>query len=75
MQTRVISTNNLSLLSQMDVVVVLHDGRVKDVHRAPFHQRLDHMAALNALVSQPFQPPDTYAKTARSPIRSIGEDK
>ncbi|XP_077498512.1 multidrug resistance-associated protein 1-like [Amblyomma americanum] len=51
-KTRVLATNTLSVLPLTNMVIVLQDGRVKEVHRAPFVQRLfDKALALNALRS------------------------
>ncbi|KAL3196873.1 hypothetical protein MRX96_014967 [Rhipicephalus microplus] len=53
-KTRVLATNAMSLLPMTDMVIVMHQGRVKEIHRAPYSQRLfDKGLALNVLISSP----------------------
>ncbi|KAH7971518.1 hypothetical protein HPB49_025390 [Dermacentor silvarum] len=83
-QTRVLATNTLSLLPLTDMVIVLHEGRVKEVHRAPFNQRLfDKGLALNALISSPpasQQHPQQHhgaidSGVARAPVKVLHDEK
>ncbi|XP_037528316.2 multidrug resistance-associated protein 1-like [Rhipicephalus sanguineus] len=53
-KTRVLATNTMSVLPLTDMVIVLHEGRVKEIYRAPYGQRLfDKGLALNVLISSP----------------------
>ncbi|XP_049514234.1 multidrug resistance-associated protein 1-like [Dermacentor silvarum] len=83
-KTRVLATNTLSLLPLTDMVIVLHEGRVKEVHRAPFNQRLfDKGLALNALISSPpasQQHPQQHhgaidSGVARAPVKVLHDEK
>ncbi|XP_070381871.1 multidrug resistance-associated protein 1-like isoform X3 [Dermacentor albipictus] len=81
-KTRVLATNTLSLLPLTDMVIVLHEGRVKEVHRAPFGQRLfEKGLALKALIaaSPPSQQPQHHGTTdggaARAPVKVSHDEK
>ncbi|XP_077538722.1 multidrug resistance-associated protein 1-like isoform X3 [Haemaphysalis longicornis] len=68
-KTRVLATHTLSLLPLMDMVIVLKEGQVKEVHRAPFGQRLfDKEQGLSAfLLASPASPQQQSAADAPTP--------
>ncbi|KAM7301952.1 putative multidrug resistance protein [Ixodes scapularis] len=57
----------------MDMVVILHEGFVREVHTAPFGQHFDQVAALDVL-PQPSPPFQVEAAVARNHIRSIYDE-
>ncbi|XP_064477021.1 ATP-binding cassette sub-family C member 3-like [Ornithodoros turicata] len=51
-KTRILVTHNLSLLGHMDMVIVLNEGRVREVHRGPFDPGQPPLAAFDAILAQ-----------------------
>ncbi|KAL1443373.1 hypothetical protein MTO96_007461 [Rhipicephalus appendiculatus] len=83
-KTRVLATNTMSVLPLTDMVIVLHEGRVKEIYRPPYGQRLfDKGLALNVLISSqpaPHQQPQQQqgapdGGAARALIRATHDDK